>query len=79
MASRTSSKQSVYLEPRLYLDKAIARRRKDGGVVYSYPKLVKAFMAQGMDEEEAVEWIEYNTIRALPYMPDPKPSVIQGR
>jgi hypothetical protein len=68
--------KAVYLEPREFLDQAILRRRKDGGVVYSYAELVKAMMlAHDCDEEGAIEWIEYNTMRSLPYMPDPKPTV----
>lgn len=28
--------------------------------VYDYEKLVEVFLAQGMSQEEAVEWIEFN-------------------
>jgi hypothetical protein len=31
---------------------------------------------QGFTEEEAVEWIDYNTIRALPYMGEDGPIVL---
>ena len=31
---------------------------------------------EGMDETEAIEWIEYNTIRALPYAGDQAPIVM---
>ena len=40
-------------------------------VVYSYEKMVEALMAEdGMTDEEAREFIDYNTIRALPYFPN---------
>jgi len=66
---------NTYLEPRDFLDEAIVKHRKDGGIVYSYFKLIKAYMKQGMSEEDAVGWVEYNTIRSLPYLPRPKPSI----
>lgn len=48
----------------------------DYHVIYSYEKLVsslaKAYKEENQSEEEAVlnaiEWLEYNTIRSLPYM-----------
>lgn len=42
----------------------------DDRVVYSYEKLVEALTKHWNleDDTEAIEWIEYNTIRALPYM-----------
>lgn len=30
--------------------------------IYDYIKLIEVFMDQGMDEEEAMEWIEYNVV-----------------
>lgn len=48
----------------------------DNRVVYSYERLVKS-IAQSLSEEgqnpydkelEAIEWIDYNTIRSLPYI-----------
>lgn len=36
--------------------------------VYSYERMVQEYMEdEGCDELDAVEWIEYNTMRALPY------------
>jgi hypothetical protein len=41
---------------------------EDGRAVYDYRKMVDWLVKQdGMTEEEAEDWIEYNTIRALPY------------
>ena len=41
----------------------------DGRAVYDYDMMVTCLMSQdGMDAEGAVEWIEYNTLRALDYL-----------
>jgi len=43
----------------------------DGRAVYSYDKMIEWLMyKENWTYEEAVEWIDYNTIRALPYYPD---------
>lgn len=40
----------------------------DDRVVYSYDKMVEELMQdEEWSYENAVEWIDYNTIRALPY------------
>ena len=58
------------LGPR-YLDTAIIGVTDDNRVVYDYDKLRTAFMkAEGWDEEESDDWINYNTIRSLPYIPN---------
>ena len=58
------------LDPR-YLDTAIIGVTDDNRVVYDYDKLRTAFMkAEGWDEEESDDWINYNTIRSLPYIPN---------
>tara|TARA_R100001510_G_C7648336_1_gene205656 strand:+ start:1434 stop:1646 length:213 start_codon:yes stop_codon:yes gene_type:complete len=36
----------------------------DTVVVYDYDKLVDVFIQQGMDEEESIEWIDYNILGA---------------
>lgn len=45
-------------------------------LVYSYEKLLDAHTANGMSYEEAVEWVEYNTLPALQYMHPGAPIVI---
>lgn len=48
-----------------------------GRLVYSYGKLVNALAeANGWDETDAVDWIEFNTLRSLPYMGDVAPIVM---
>ncbi len=44
--------------------------------VYDYDKIIEKFMKDGMTEEEAVEFYEYNTVRALPYMGKHAPIII---
>lgn len=37
--------------------------------VYSYEKMVEDLVkCEGYSEQDAIDWIEYNTIRSLPYM-----------
>lgn len=58
-------------------DGGIVGTTHDGKLVYSYEKLAKALMAaNGWSCEDAVDWIEYNTIRSLPYMGDKAPIVM---
>jgi len=41
----------------------------DNHVIYSYNKIVESLMAyNNWSEDEAIEWIDYNTMRSLPYM-----------
>lgn len=41
----------------------------DDRVVYSYEKMVKSLVkSDGMAYEDAEEFIDYNTIRTIPYM-----------
>jgi hypothetical protein len=41
-------------------------------IVYDYEKMVGCLMDEDeMTEEEAIEFIDYNTLRTVPYMPNP--------
>lgn len=41
-------------------------------IVYDYNKMVECLMEEDeMTEEEAVEFIDYNTLRTVPYMENP--------
>ena len=49
----------------------------DDRAVYDYDKMVKWLMdTQGFSETDAIEWIDYNTIRALPYFGDKAPIIL---
>lgn len=61
---------SVYLTNPDYED-AVIGVSSDGQVVYDYGKMVECLMdEEGMTEDEACEWIDYNVIRGLPYISD---------
>lgn len=41
----------------------------DNRVVYDYSKMVDWLIKEeGFSDQDAIEWIDYNTIRALPYI-----------
>ena len=49
----------------------------DGRVVYDFDKMVEELMQdEEWSYEDAVEWIEYNTIRALPYAGENAPIIM---
>lgn len=57
----------VLLENYSY-DDALVGVTEDGRAVYDFDKMVDWLMeAKGFTQDEAVEWIEYNTLRALRY------------
>ena len=39
----------------------------DDVAVYDYEKMIANLMGEGMNEEDAADFISYNTIRSLPY------------
>ena len=52
-------------------DEAIVGVTNDDRVVYDYNQMAECLMKEdGMEYEEAVEFIDFNTVRALPYMPN---------
>jgi hypothetical protein len=61
------------------LDVAIVDVGRGGNAIYDYWRLVAAF-AQLHDSgiEEAQEWVDYNTLRSLPYIPEATRPEIRG-
>ena len=58
---------TVVFENPSYLD-AIIGITDEGALCYSYEKMIKWLMDNdGMDYEGAMEFVDYNTIRAIPY------------
>lgn len=58
-------------------DDGIVGVTQDGRVAYSYGRLVDALMqSHGWDETDAVDWIEFDTLRSLPYLGDRAPVVL---
>lgn len=58
-------------------DNSIIGTTTYGQVIYDYTKMIKELMAdQGWSEDESIEWINYNCIRMLDYMPSTKPIIM---
>ena len=61
---------AIVFNDKAYVDAYIGMS-SDGRPVYSYDKMVECLMVEdNMTYDEAVEWIDFNTIRALPYYPN---------
>lgn len=60
-------------------DEAIIGVSHDDRVVYSFEKMIKCLVDNDkMTEEEAIDFIEYNTIRAIPYFGPTAPIVLMN-
>lgn len=58
-------------------DNSIVGVTTDGQAVYDYEKMVEELMKDDdISEQEAIDWIEYNTIRALPYAGEMRPVIM---
>lgn len=58
-------------------DSALIGVSEDGRAIYDYWKMVEWLMEEeNWTAEMAMEYIDYNTIRALPYMGDGAPIVM---
>lgn len=52
-------------------DNSIIGVTTDGRVVYSYEKMVtELVLEENVTQEQAIAWIENNTLKALPYIPN---------
>lgn len=55
---------------------AVVGTSEDGRVIYSYEKMVEHLVNEDeMEEIDAMEFIDYNTVRALPYMGEKAPII----
>lgn len=58
-------------------DDALIGVSKDGRAVYDFELMIDWLMKEeNWSVEESIEWIEYNTLRALPYMGECAPIII---
>lgn len=49
----------------------------DGRVIYSFEKMIEHLVeTDGMDEDEAIEFIDYNTVRSIPYAGEGAPIIM---
>ena len=66
--------ENLHIQTMNGLSEAVIGISGDKRLIYSYAKILHIFMTRdNMTEEEAIEWIEYNVIRSIPYF---KPEVI---
>ena len=57
-------------------DSALVGISEDRRAIYDFNRMVEWLMfTEGFEDIEAIEWIEYNTIRALPYAGSKAPIV----
>ena len=58
-------------------DDAFVGVTEDGRAVYLYDKMIECLMRDdGMEYDEAAEFIDYNAVRALPYCGEKAPLII---
>lgn len=60
-------------------DDALIGVSNDNRAIYDYNKMIDWLMKkEGWSDNEAIEWIEYNTVRSLPYMGEGAPIIMYG-
>lgn len=70
--------ESVLFENPDYIS-AVVGISEEGRVIYSFDKMVDyLIVVDGMDPEDACDFISYNTLRALPYAGEKAPIVMYG-
>lgn len=58
-------------------DSALVGVSDDNRAIYDFALMIEWLMKeQGWNEEESVDWVYYNTIRALPYMGSRAPIIM---
>ena len=83
MSNREILADAGYEDARIFdepeYDTAIVGVTDEGQVVYDFEKMVKHLMENdGITREEAIEFIEYNTIRSLPYFGEEAPIIMNS-
>lgn len=69
--------QDVVIFENYSYDSAFIGVSSEGRAVYDFDLMVKWLMdTEGFSETDAIEWIEYNTLRALPYFDGAAPIVL---
>ena len=67
-AIRMELEEDTIVFERPAFDNSIIAVTTDGRAVYDYNKMVAELMADDeISEQEAIDWIEYNSLRAIPY------------
>jgi hypothetical protein len=68
MQMRNELPEDVIILDNMAYDGSIIGITTDGRIVYDYDSMVEELMAdEGWSYYDAADWIDYNTIRSLPY------------
>lgn len=68
---------AIVLERPDYVD-AVVGTSSDGRVIYDYEKMLDYLVEhEGMRYEEAADFLSYDTMRALPYMGEKAPIILE--
>ena len=60
-------------------DDALIGVSEDGRAIYDFDKMIEWLMTKyDWSEIESIDWIEYNTLRSLPYFGDKAPIIMYG-
>lgn len=71
------AEETIILRNPDYADALVGLAVVEDRVVYDYCKMIKYLMKKdGMTPEEAADFINYNTLRSLPYMGDKAPIIM---
>lgn len=69
--------EDVLLLRNFSYDQALIGLSNEGRAIYDFNKMVKWLVAQeSCSEEQAIEWIENNTLKSLPYYGERAPIIM---
>lgn len=69
---------SIVLDDESY-DNSIIGVTLDSRIIYDYDLMIEELMQDDdCSMEEAIDWIEYNTLRAIPYMGNKAPVIVNS-
>ena len=69
--------ETILLENPNYESALIGYDVVSGKAIYSYNLMIEHLMTvDGMSEDDAIDFINYNTIRAIPYMGEKSPIIL---
>ena len=61
-------------------DNSIVGITDDGHIIYDYDKMIEEFMSENnVTMQEAIEFVEYNTLRTIPYIEEAVRPIIMFR
>ena len=70
---------SIVFENPDYDSAIIGYDDNSGRIIYDYEKMIEHLMdADGISYEDAMEFIDYNTVRACPYMGSQAPIILRN-